>query len=179
MKKKILKMQNLINEIISNIHKSAQEWHEQNLRWFEFNINDDDSLIELSTKLLYHNYCIWHLIEGYSDPDTGKVNFVYLGGLEHNKLRNETIEKMDDIFMTLQSDTGSYNSETLGSVIDRISNVIIKLLHLIESSDDRVNQLESQLDFLSKAANELYQDMVQGNRRILTIKRFKTTGYDR
>ena len=75
----------------------VETWHDKGLTWFNLAeyIPYEDTLECLVTRIIFHNYCIWHYIEGYQDPDTGKVHFVYLGGLAHNKLRNEVIELME------------------------------------------------------------------------------------
>ena len=168
----------MIQSLINNIKQQCFEWHSQNLLWFEhpkFNLN---SLEDLTTKLVYHNYCIWHFIEGYQDPNTQKVNFVYLGGLEHNRYRNDTIELIDNIFINnSQINQGPYNSETLGSILDRISNCVIKIAHLKENNDDRVKLIETQLEFLTNCAIELFSDMQIGKRQITNFSRFKTSGY--
>ncbi len=168
----------MIQSLVKNIKQQCSKWHSQNLLWFEHPEFNLELLEELTTKLVYHNYCIWHFIEGYQDPDTQKVNFVYLGGLEHNRYRNDTIELIDNIFISkFQINQGPYNSETLGSILDRISNCIIKIAHLRESNDDRIGLIETQLEFLTNCAIELFNDMQSGKRQITNFSRFKTSGY--
>jgi hypothetical protein len=53
------------------MESKINEWHVKNLTWFSYDPNfDNTDILELCKKLAYHNYCIWHLIEGYKDPDT-------------------------------------------------------------------------------------------------------------
>ena len=168
----------MIQSLIDNIELQCSTWHSKNLLWFEHSEFNLDSLKDLTTKLVYHNYCIWHFIEGYQDPDTQKVNFVYLGGLEHNRYRNDTIELIDNIFISnYQINQGPYNSETLGSILDRISNCIIKIAHLKETNDNRIKLIETQSEFLTNCAIELFSDMQLGKRQITNFSRFKTSGY--
>jgi hypothetical protein len=168
----------MIQSLVKNISNQCEKWHFQNLLWFEHTEFNLQSLEDLTTKLVYHNYCIWHFIEGYQDSDTQKVNFVYLGGLEHNRYRNDTIELIDNIFISKhQINQGPYNSETLGSILDRISNCIIKIAHLKETNDSRTTLIETQLDFLTNCAIELFDDMQVGKRQITNFSRFKTNGY--
>ena len=168
----------MIQKLIENITNQFLEWHCKNFIWFDEPKFDPTSLKDLSAKLLYHNYCIWHFIEGYQDPDTQKVNFVYLGGLEHNRYRNDTIELIDNIFISnYQIDHGQYNSETLGSILDRISNCIIKIHHLKQNNDNRFKLIETQSEFLINCASELFSDMQCGKRQITNFSRFKTSGY--
>jgi hypothetical protein len=158
----------------------VKEWHDKGLTWFNLAeyVPYEETLENLVTRIIFHNYCIWHYIEGYQDPDSGKVNFVYLGGLAHNKLRNEVIELMDEKFCAFQKGTGKFNSETLGSVIDRISVLYIKMLHMKDSNDSRLARVEKQTQTLERCACELFEDMVSGERQVEVLSRFKTTGYN-
>lgn len=169
----------MIKELVEIMKSVVSQWHSEDLTWFdqEFNSTTAGSIEELSKKLSFHNYCIWHFIEGYKDPDTNRVNFVYLGGLEHNQLRNQTIELIDDFFISKQINTGDFNSETIGSILDRICNLIIKIKHLEDINDSRIESLQKQLDFLISCADSLFVDMQIGKRQILQFSRFKTTGY--
>lgn len=147
----------------------ATKWHSQDLTLFDFN-EPLEGLDLHVVKLLYHNYQIWHFIELYTSPDSGTVLFVYDGGIRHNKLRNESIEAVDSILCQKQKGTGKINSETVGSIIDRIGILYIKLLHL---KDERVKIIEKQLEILVNCAKELMEDMISGERQCVNFSRFK------
>jgi hypothetical protein len=150
----------------------AAKWHAAGLDLFDFKESLEGAELGV-VKLLYHNYQIWHFIELYKSPDSGTVLFVYDGGITHNKLRNECIERVDQILCASQRGTGKVNSETIGSVLDRIGILQIKLLHLQDGKDPRTSVVRRQLETLTQCAEELMDDMVSGERRCELISRFK------
>lgn len=166
--------------VIEAARRHIELWHKNNLRWdfnFEDYIEEDLTILEkLTVKCAYHNYCIWHLIEDYKHPDTDQVLFVYHGGLEQNKFRNKTIELMDQQFELIQKGTGKTNSETIGSLIDRIGIMHVKIVHL--QDDPRLKMIQNQLAILIWCAVELVDDMIKGNRQCAFLSRFKTSGYN-
>lgn len=167
----------MIKELCDTIKLHVNNWHEKGLTWFELEAKEDN-LSELVVRCAYHNYCIWHFIEQYKNPDTGLVLFVYDGGLEHNKYRNAVIEKMDEEFSKYQKFTGKNNSETLGSILDRISTSVIKAAHLKDSGDQRLEKVLHQTNTLVKCAEELFEDICSGHRQYEIMSRFKTSGYN-
>jgi hypothetical protein len=175
-----VKTENITINIIETARHYINLWHSKNLRW-DFNFEDHlekklTVLEHLAVKCAYHNYCIWHLIEDYKHPDTDQVLFVYHGGLEQNKFRNNTIELMDQQFETIQKGTGKFNSETIGSLIDRIGIMHVKIAHL--QDDSRLKMIENQLAILYWCAIELVEDMIKGDRQCAFLSRFKTSGYN-
>jgi hypothetical protein len=169
----------MIQDLIELSKSYLLNWHQKNLTWFnlEDHLQAEDKLEYFVIKNAYHNYCMWHFIEYYKNPDTGLALFVYDGGLEHNKDRNQSIELMDDKFMQFQKNTGKINSETLGSIIDRLNVLYIKHIHLKESQDPRLETLMQQTKILEACAKELLQDMIDGTRQCMPLGRFKTNGY--
>lgn len=165
----------MIKDLLSVMKTTVETWHSEDKTWF--NCEFPDTPEGLVTRLAYHNYCGWHFIEGYKNPDTGLVLFVYDGGIEQNRMRNEVIEKLDTVFAAMQVGTGPFNSETLASLVDRISVLYIKICHLREDHDSRMSGVVAQTERLEKCASELMDDMVTGRRQIEVLQRFKTSGY--
>jgi len=168
-----------IKQLIDNIKVTIDKWHNANLGYFEyeesnFNVSDINSLIE---KLAYHDYCGWHFIEGYQTSNKDFIRFVYDGGLEHNKHRNACMEMIDELFFSIQKNTGTNNSEGFGSIFDRLINDYIKYIHLRDSHDDRYHNLSPQITFLENALIELYQEIISGTRKITIFRKFKSSGY--
>ena len=166
----------IIKKIISNTKNLINEWHTEDKKWFSSNLNNLDIQNSVN-KLAFHNYCGWHFIEEYQNKNKEIISFVYEGGLEHNKNRNECMEKIDEFFDKIQLKTGGFNSEGFGSIFDRIINDYIKYLHLKENNDTRAELMEDQIYFLEKAAEQLYTDITCGQRQIKIFKKFKTRGY--
>ncbi len=165
-------MNDTIGALIELSGSYAEKWHKGGLDLFEFG-ERLDGVEHHVVKLLYHNYQIWHFIELYKSPDSGTVLFVYDGGIKHNKLRNDCIEEIDAFLCKHQRGSGKVNSETIGSVLDRIGILQIKLLHLAGARDARVPLVRRQFETLRKCAGELMDDMVSGERRCELFSRFK------
>lgn len=165
-------MNETIETLCALMAKNAQHWHNQGLDLFEFE-EHLSGVDQATVELLYHNYQIWHFIERYVSPDAGTVLFVYDGGIRHNKLRNECIERLDGYLCDLQKGTGKINSETIGSILDRIGILQIKSLHLKDKVDPRLFQVQRQLDILIRCASELMDEMISGERRCELFSRFK------
>ena len=165
-------MNQMIEVLCGLTARYADKWHAAGLTLFEFNeqLNGLDREI---VKLLYHNYQIWHFIELYTSPDSGTVLFVYDGGIKHNKMRNDCIEKVDTFLCEHQMGVGRINSETIGSILDRIGILQIKTLHLADKGDPRLPLVRRQLDTLVRCAGELLDDMIAGARRCEVFARFK------
>lgn len=174
----MLKRHFMINELILNVRKTIDDWHSNNLKNFKikknFDVNNPSCLIK---KLAYHNYCGWHLIEEYQNSNKKTVQFVYDGGLIHNKDRNNCMEIIDEFFYKLQKNEGHFNSEGFGSIFDRLINDYIKYLHLKESNDIRSDSFYEQIKFLEIALEQLYKEVLVGSRKITIFKKFKSSGY--
>jgi hypothetical protein len=164
-------MNNMIPPLIPLIAEYTNKWHLANLDIFEFKEVLQDPTEHNTIKLLYHNYQIWHFIELYMSPDSNIVLYVYDGGIKHNKLRNDTIEALDVLLCKHQKGTGKMNSETIGSIIDRIGILSIKEVHL--TNDKRLSLVQSQKNLLINCAVELMDEMISGERRCVLFDRFK------
>jgi hypothetical protein len=167
-----------IQEIVQEIKITIDLWHSKNLKWFEYDtILDTTDITNIIKKLAFHNYCGWHFIEGYQDTNKNNIQFVYDGGLEHNKYRNACMEIIDEFFYLIQKNSGIYNSEGFGSIFDRLINDYIKYVHLKETNDSRADDFYKQIVFLENALEQLYNEIIIGTRRITIFKKFKSSGY--
>jgi|APGre2960657373_1045057.scaffolds.fasta_scaffold159465_2 hypothetical protein len=167
-----------ITEAISITKENLDLWHKENKTWWEFEFSQDDLLVYNCVKLAYHDYATWHMIERYQSNDANEVKFIYEGGLEHNKYRNECIQNIDEYFYKFQSNAEVFNSEGVGTIVDRFINDYLKYIHLVEDSDERATQLEFQINFSITSAEKLVQEMIDGTRSIIIFKKFKTSGYN-
>ena len=169
----------MINELILNVKKTIDDWHSNNLKSIEIEKNFDvNNLSCLIKKLAYHNYCGWHLIEEYQNSNKKTIQFVYDGGLGHNKDRNNCMEMIDEVFYKLQKNEGNFNSEGFGSIFDRFINDYIKYIHLKESNDIRSDYFYKQINFLEISLEQLYKEVLDGSRKITIFKKFKLSGYE-
>ena len=89
-----------------------------------------------------------------------------------NRRRVQTVDKLDDIIFNGLSESGSLNpeaplnSESPGSIIDRLSVLMLKLYHVTEGRDslvsagedsDKIEAIQGQVDTLSEQINDLGQ----------------------
>lgn len=110
-----------------------------------------------------------------------------------NQKRNDTIERIDTwILEQLEkagiktSETIELNSETPGSIIDRLSILCLKIYHMDEQAartdvtqehiiraKERAIKLRDQLRDLANCLDKLISDLVNGRRRIKIYFQFK------
>ena len=141
------------------------------------------------------NFNLWHEedIARSKDVTDAKIAQVKrnIDGLNQN--RNDWIEKLDDwITETLDhnsivsAEDAPINTETPGSVIDRLSIISIRLFHLeeqLERTDVDEDHLESvrhkiavcrlQQSELGQALDELMNEITLGKKRHRTYRQFK------
>lgn len=174
------------NSALSGFERAAntacswlQHWHESNLTVFpgiSYVTSSSSELSNLLCRLAYHNYIIWHYEDTARCDDYAKVAFAKKRIDPNNQKRNDTIEKIDEIFVSQQEGKGPYNSETIGSIIDRITINELKILHIQEFPEQaaqRLPVLEKQKEILIRCGSELLRDMLLGNRQIVNFKQLK------
>jgi len=102
---------------------------------------------------------------------------------KYNQQRNDWIERIDDwiaerlaeLGVTAKADA-SQNTETLGSTIDRLSILALRIYHLEEILPITAGKLRLALlqqDDLSRAAQQLADDLASGRRRHTTYRALK------
>lgn len=141
------------------------------------------------------NYLLWHQEDIARSPDVGdaKIAEVKRNIDRLNQQRNDWIEKIDDWISDyldqkdIRTDKdATLNTETPGSVIDRLSILSLRIYHLEEQtyrSDVSTEHLESvhhkiavcnlQLDDLAGALDQLLAAIASGRKRHRTYRQFK------
>ena len=146
--------------------------------FFDFESNFDIGSFQYwLQKLAFHDYVVWHYIEEYANQDKKVVQFVYEGGLKQNKMRNEAMEKIDSFYVSMQENTGTFHSEGMGNIFDRLINDYLKYIHLVQDFDDRSKLLVAQMEFTKTCLEALDQDIRNGAKQIMVFQKFKTKGY--
>ena len=175
---------------ISALHRDCiARWHEQPID------NTYDGFLALVCEQLSYNYRLWHEEDKARSPSAGdqEIAAVKRAIDKLNQQRNDWIEKLDDwITAELQrqgiaaAETAPQNTETLGSTIDRLSILALRIYHLIEQRDrpdassehrDSVTRklaiaLAQQSD-LTRAAQQLADDLFAGRKRHKTYRQLK------
>jgi hypothetical protein len=148
----------------------------------------------IALELAWRNYLLWHEEDKArrTDVDDSAIATVKRAIDKFNQQRNDLIEKLDESILaelakTLpEPNTDRINSETPGSIVDRISIMSLKIYHMDEDSrrDDidaehrqrslhRLAVLKLQRHDLYGALAVLLDDYRAGNKRMKLYKQFK------
>ena len=143
----------------------------------------------------YVNFELWHQEDMARDPDApdSKIAAVKRAIDVLNQRRNDMIEQMDQYLLdALQSKNIKYtadaemNSETPGSIIDRLSINALKIYHMDEEiqrldvTDEhrkkysgKLSVLQDQRNDLKKSLETLLADLSSGKKRLKVYQQMK------
>ena len=148
----------------------------------------------LALELAWRNFLLWHEEDKArrTDVDDSAIATVKRAIDKLNQQRNDLIEKLDEAILAELSRlipepaTDRINSETPGSIVDRISIMSLKVYHMDEDSrrDDieaahrerslqRLAVLRLQRSDLFAALGELLADYLAGRKRMKLYRQFK------
>jgi hypothetical protein len=154
----------------------------------------DISINPIALELAYRNYLLWHEEDKArrTDVDNSMIATVKRAIDRLNQQRNDLIEKLDEAILgeisksAPEPATETINSETPGSIVDRISIMSLKVYHMAEDSrrediDDkhrrrslhRLAVLKLQRHDLYVALEQLLADYLAGRKRMKLYKQFK------
>ncbi|PIP41099.1 hypothetical protein CO110_00950 [Candidatus Desantisbacteria bacterium CG_4_9_14_3_um_filter_40_11] len=148
---------------------------------------------QLICALQIHNYYLWHQEDIARRTD---VNDAVIAETKRkidrlNQARNDTIEKIDEhLLLALQGintdNSLPINSETPGSIIDKMSILLLKIYHMneetkrdnapsdhIEKCQNKLNILQEQLEDLGNCLKILLEEIFSGKRRLKIYRQFK------
>lgn len=151
------------------------------------------SILSLACKIHYFNFCLWH------EEDKARMKGVAdktIAGVKRaidklNQSRNDSIEELDCFFLQenpprKQNASARQNSETLGSMADRISVITLKIYHMAletrrkDAGDEHVLRckekhriLKIQRQDLARCFGELVGDIERGKRFFKVYRQFK------
>src|SRR6478736_2862870 len=166
-------------EAITNLHRDCiARWHQQAID------NPYDGLLQIACEQLSYNFRLWHEEDKARSPSATDTEIALVKRAidKLNQQRNDWIEKLDDWIteeLTRRSvaapAAAPQNTETLGSTIDRLSILALRIYHLIEQRDRADASLEhregvarklaialAQHEDLSRAAQQLADDLFAG-----------------
>ena len=167
----------------------TSQWHITN----EDPTTTDDNIANLIIEQHRYNFDLWHEEDKAREPN---VNDNIIATVKRNidslnQNRNDTITKIDialeeSIFSNQNSDQLPWNSETIGSIIDRLSIASLKVFHMqeqvertdasqehIESCKNKAAKLNIQLQDLAQALQEFYNDVLNGKKQNKLYHQFK------
>ena len=176
-------------EIVELQSTTVADWHRRPLD------NCYEGLLGLVCQQHHFNYQLWHQEDIARSPDVSDTQIANVKRAidRLNQLRNDWIERLDDwLTRTLderkiQPRAGAkQNSETPGSIIDRLSILALRIYHLeeqLERADidqehfqkvqQRLAICRVQQSELATCLAELWEAIIRGELRHRTYRQFK------
>jgi len=178
------------------LERGVAQWHEAEPESIE-PVGDEQGAMEILPLLLdahLANFKLWHLEDAARRDDLG---WEHVGRCKRaidamNQRRNDCIEQLDArleslIASLLPSHTPErYNTETMGSGLDRLSILHLKLYHMrqeteredadpghVERCQARLLLLERQKQDLERSLLDLLSDYIEGRKRPMIYRQFK------
>lgn len=177
-----------VDQIVSLQTKTVAKWHETPID------NTYEGLFHTICAQHQFNYLLWHEEDiarsrDVTDEEIARVKRSIDG---YNQQRNDGIEKIDDEISQMleaegvQADGAPINTETPGSVMDRLSIMSLRIYHLreqllrtdvdqahLDSVNHKIAVCLLQQDDLKTALSELLHDIFSGRKRHRTYRQFK------
>ena len=177
-------------QAVTKLHQDCvARWHQQPID------NPYDGVLGLACEQLSYNYRLWHEEDKARSPTAGDAEIAQVKRAidKLNQQRNDWIEKLDDWFTEDLAHRGvvapacaAQNTETLGSTIDRLAILALRIYHLVEQRDREGASPEhrenvarktaialAQHEDLSRSAQQLTDDLLAGRKRHKTYRQLK------
>ena len=180
------------SELLEKQINEVVYWHVKAPEPDNDEVSDFPSLV---SRQHYVNFELWHQEDKARDPDApdSKIAAVKLAIDVLNQLRNDMIEQMDQYLLDeLQKKNIKYtsetemNSETPGSIIDRLSINALKIYHMDEEiqrlnvtdghrkkCSGKLSVLQDQRNDLKKSLEKLLVDLSKGKKRLKVYQQMK------
>ncbi len=183
----------LVDKIVYTQATLTRKWHKN----IDFLVDNADLVIQNVINNHFMNFKLWHIEDVTRNLDISdkhiadckrEIDFL-------NKQRTEFYEQIDDNFILLLKDfivndsSIPFNTESIGSIIDRLSILSLKIYHmnaekklrtLAKSKDndykmivDRLNKLTQQQKDLVSAFKNLITEYINGTKRPIVYKQLK------
>jgi hypothetical protein len=175
---------------ICALHRDCiARWHAQAID------NPYAGFARIACEQLSYNFRLWHEEDKARSPSASDAEIAQVKRAidKLNQQRNDWIEKLDDWLTEELARRGvtpppdaPQNTETLGSTLDRLSILALRIYHLAEQRDRPDASPEhregvarklaialAQLDDLSRAAQQLADDLAAGRKRHKTYRQLK------
>ena len=175
---------------ITDLHRATVAgWHQHDIN------NTYDGFLEIVCRQHSFNFLLWHEedIARSQDVDDSRIAQVKRAIDGYNQQRNDWIEKIDDsiteqlaALRVPHAADAPLNTETPGSVMDRLSILALRIYHLDEQArrdDVTAEHLRSverkiavcleQHDDLSTSLDQLRADLLAGRKRHKTYRQMK------
>ena len=177
------------DDILRLHEETVASWHTEAIS------NPYSGVLELVCTQHSFNFQLWHEedIARSRDVSDAKIAEVKRNIDRFNQQRNDHIEKVDDWITgwliahdRVLEESLPMNSETPGSVIDRMSIMSLRIYHLVEQTerDDvdaehiesvrkKLTRCHEQLNDLASCLTQLLEDIAEGRKQHKTYRQFK------
>ena len=180
----------LLNDLPAVIDRCLEYWHtgpgDYRPSCLQFNL--------IALELAYRNYLLWHEEDKArrTDVDDGSIAMVKRTIDRYNQERNDSIEKLDEQILAWiekripTTVIAATNSETPGSIVDRISILSLKIYHMAEDAERtditeehrkrslmKLELLKVQRHDLYGALSTLFDDYLAGRKMMKLYRQFK------
>jgi hypothetical protein len=181
-----------VSELLEKQLKEVLQWH---VKLPETNYLETSDFPSLVSRQHYVNFELWHQEDMARDPDApdSKIAAVKRAIDVLNQRRNDMIEQMDQYLLTVlyknniqYTADAEMNSETPGSIIDRLSINALKIYHMDEEiqrpnvADEhrkkcsvKLSVLNDQRNDLKKSLETLLSDLNNGKKRLKVYQQMK------
>lgn len=178
-----------VTEVLKLHAETVDKWHQQPIS------NPYDGVFHLVCHQHSFNYQLWHEedIARSRDVTDQKIAEVKRNIDGFNQKRNDQIEVIDDWIsgwlhehQVSPPSNARINTETPGSVIDRLSIMSLRIYHMLEQTQrtdveqDHIDRVEAKLEVcyqqradLAQSLSELLEDIQTGAKRHQTYRQFK------
>jgi len=175
---------------ITELHRSrVVRWHQADLD------NPYDDFLALVCHQHQRNFLLWHQEDLARSPDATDATMAAVKRAidKFNQERNDAIEALDDYLLrnldawgTRLRPRAKMNTETPGSVIDRLSVLALRIYHMEEQASrtdsgedhraraaERLAVLRQQHQDLAKSLSQLLKDIFAGRKELKVYRQFK------
>jgi hypothetical protein len=175
---------------ITRLHRDmVADWHVNELH------NRFQGLLAIVCQQFQFNFQLWHEEDVARSPDVGDARIAQVKRAidRFNQQRNDWIERIDDWITedlrqrgTQPAEDALLNTETPGSVVDRLSIMTLRIYHMeeqLQRTDATPEHRESvqrklatcriQHEDLSNSLRQLLSDIYQGRKRHKTYRQHK------
>lgn len=177
-------------EEIARLHKTTvAQWHRHDVD------NPHEGFFGLVCRQHQQNYLLWHQEDVARSPDVADAELAQVKRNidKLNQQRNDLIEELDDYLIKELGAAGvvpgpeaQLNTETPGSVIDRLSILALRIYHMEEQTGRsdadqqhhakakaRLDILHQQHADLSRSLAQLLEDLFSGRKLLKVYRQFK------
>ena len=175
---------------ITELHATTvQHWHQHQID------NQYEGFLEAVCRQHQQNFKLWHQEDIARSPDVSDADLARVKRSidKLNQQRNDLIEQLDDslirqlnlLGVTAQPNA-RLNTETPGSVIDRLSILSLRIYHMEEqafrsdASEEHIAKAKSRLEILyeqhldlCRSLQDLLDDIFAGRKCMKTYRQFK------